>query len=74
MPNQQATSTKPAPVPRNGVDTPTLFATIDAVRAQPELAQFRFRASNRWQQGTHSQTRFEQFTGAGGDCTAWRPA
>ena len=24
--------------PRNGVDTPTLFATINAVAAQPELA------------------------------------
>ena len=29
--------------PLNGVDTPTLFATIDAVRGQRELARFRFR-------------------------------
>lgn len=50
--------------PRNGVDTPTLFATIDAVKAQPELAKFRFRATNRWQQGTHSRTRIESFYGA----------
>ncbi len=27
----------------NGVDTKTLFATIDAVKAQPELAKFQFR-------------------------------
>lgn len=58
---------KKMPEPRNGVDTPTLLATIDAVRAQPELAQFRFRAMNRWQQGTHSRTRIQSFYGAGGE-------
>jgi uncharacterized OsmC-like protein len=54
------------PMPMNGVDTPTLFATIGAVKAQPELAEFRFRATNHWQQGTHSRTRIESFDGAGG--------
>ena len=53
-------------VPMNGVDTPALFATIGAVKAQPELAEFRFRATNRWQQGTHSRTRIQAFDGAGG--------
>jgi uncharacterized OsmC-like protein len=57
---------KRAPVPLNGVDTPTLFATIGAVRAQPELARFRFRATNTWVQGTHSRSRMETFEGAGG--------
>ena len=28
---------------RNGVDTGTMFATLDAITAQPEIAQFRFR-------------------------------
>ena len=28
-------------------------------------AKFQFRASNRWQQGTHSRTRIESFDGAG---------
>ena len=54
------------PVAMNGVDTPTLFATIGAVRAQPELARFRFRAINAWVQGTHSRSRLETFEGAGG--------
>jgi uncharacterized OsmC-like protein len=53
--------------PLNGVDTPTLFATIDAVAGQPELAKFTFRATNRWQQGTHSRTRIQSFRGAGGE-------
>ncbi len=55
------------PTPLNGVDTPTLFATLDAVKNQPELARFQFRATNRWQQGTHSRSRLESFHGAGGE-------
>ena len=31
---------------RNGVDVPALFATIDAVKDDPELAKFQFDASN----------------------------
>jgi uncharacterized OsmC-like protein len=50
---------------RNGVDTTTLFATLDAVQSQPELAKFQFRASNRWVSGTHSQGRISDFFGAG---------
>ena len=62
----QAVATRREPVPMNGVDTPSLFATIGAVKAQPELAKFRFRASSRWLEGTHSRSRAEAFTGAGG--------
>ena len=54
-------------VPMNGVDTPTLFATINAVKAQPELARFQFRATNHWVAGTHSRSRIESFSGAGGE-------
>jgi uncharacterized OsmC-like protein len=53
-------------IPRNGVDTPALFATIGAVKGQPELGKFRFRATNRWIAGTHSRSRMEAFSGAGG--------
>ena len=52
-------------VTRNGVDTTALFSTIDVVKEQPELAQFQFRASNRWVRGTHSQSRIRGFYGAG---------
>jgi uncharacterized OsmC-like protein len=67
MPQSQTVEAKRPVEPRNGVDTPTLFATINAVKEQPELAKFRFRASNRWVKGTHSRGRIETFTGAGGD-------
>jgi uncharacterized OsmC-like protein len=49
----------------NGVDTATLFATIDAVKSQPELAQFQFRATNRWISGTHNQSTVNGYFGAG---------
>ena len=51
--------------PRNGVDTPKLFATLDAVKGQPALGKFQFRVSNRWLKGTNSRTRIESFDGAG---------
>lgn len=59
------TTTKP--VVRNGVDTAALFATIDAVRATPELGQFRFRASNTWVSGTHNRSDIDGFFGTGQD-------
>ena len=61
------TKPKRQPVPLNGVDTPTLFATINAVAGQPELAKFTFRATTSWVTGTHSRGRFEKFSGAGAD-------
>ncbi len=53
--------------PRNGVDTPKLFATLDVVKGQPELAKFQFRVTNRWIAGTNSRSRMEAFSGAGGE-------
>jgi uncharacterized OsmC-like protein len=55
---------KAAPSPRNGVDVPTLFATLDAVKGQPEIAKFQFRARNRWVSGTHSRSVIADFFGA----------
>jgi uncharacterized OsmC-like protein len=58
------TTAKPAPVPRNGVNVPVLFATLDAVRGTPEIAKFRFRARNVWKSGTHSQSSISGYYGA----------
>lgn len=49
---------------RNGVDVATLFATIDAVSGQREIAKFQFRADNSWVNGTHSRSTFNGFFGA----------
>ena len=61
------TKTRREPVPLNGVDTPTLFGTLNVVKGQPELARFQFRARNRWQSGTLSETTITSFSGAGGE-------
>jgi uncharacterized OsmC-like protein len=50
---------------RNGVDTATLFATLDAVKGAPQAAQFQFRASNEWVTGTHSRSTIDGFFGVG---------
>jgi len=54
---------------RNGVDTATLFATLDAVRAAPEAAKFQFRADNEWISGTHSRSTIHGFHGVGAERT-----
>jgi uncharacterized OsmC-like protein len=51
--------------PLNGVDVATLFATLDAIKAQNDIATFQFRAENTWQSGAHSQSRIHGFYGAG---------
>jgi uncharacterized OsmC-like protein len=58
---------KAPPAPRNGVDTPKLFATIGAVASQPPLAQFRFRAQSHWVGGTQSRTTIAGFYGVGAE-------
>ena len=50
---------------RNGVDTATLFATLDAVKQAPQAAQFQFRAHNQWVSGTHNRTTITDFYGVG---------
>jgi uncharacterized OsmC-like protein len=50
---------------RNGVDTATLFATLEAVKQAPEAASFQFRAHNQWQSGTHNRTTISDFFGVG---------
>jgi uncharacterized OsmC-like protein len=50
---------------RNGVDTATLFATLDAVKQAPEAAKFQFRAHNEWVSGTHNRTTIADYFGVG---------
>jgi uncharacterized OsmC-like protein len=59
------TMTETTPSMRNGVDTATLFATLDAVKQAPEAAKFQFRASNEWASGTHSRGTIDDYFGVG---------
>ena len=58
---------------RNGVDTATLFATLDAVKGNPDIAKFQFRATNRWVNGTHNQSTIHGFHGALQEMTHQQP-
>jgi uncharacterized OsmC-like protein len=67
MPTETMTQPRRERLPLNGVDTPTLFGTLDVVKGQPELAKFQFRVRNRWQSGTLSESTISSFSGAGGE-------
>ena len=55
---------------RNGVDTERMFATLDLIKEQPELARFQFRASNRWIDGAQNRSTIKGFYAAGGEDTS----
>src|SRR3954447_4438951 len=67
MPEIMTPAARPPREPRNGVNTPVLMATINAVKETPALAKFTFRASSRWVDGTYCESRVESFSGAGGE-------
>jgi uncharacterized OsmC-like protein len=64
------TATSKIRPPLNGVDTPTLFATLDAVKGSPQLAKFQFRATNEWLSGTNNRSTIRGFYGAGAEDTS----
>src|SRR5689334_11916235 len=68
--NVMTTTERPT---RNGVDTATLFATLDAVKSDTDIAQFQFRATNRWISGTHNRSTIHGFYGAKQEMTHRQP-
>ncbi|WP_424359982.1 OsmC family protein [Methanocella sp. MCL-LM] len=51
----------------NGINVTRLFSTVDTIKKDPGIAKFRFRATNRWVNGTHNQASVKDFFGAGQD-------
>lgn len=50
---------------RNGIDVGQLMGTIDAIRQDPGMAQFTFKARSSWEGGTRSTGSIGSFTHAG---------
>ncbi|HEY8567720.1 OsmC family protein [Microbulbifer sp.] len=48
----------------NGIDVDQLFSTIEQVKENPEIAHFKFRATNTWIDGTHNRATVKSFYGA----------
>ncbi len=55
---------------RNGVNVDQLIGTINAIKDNPDLAHFHFRATNEWVSGGHSRTMIQSFYGAGSEDTS----
>ena len=49
----------------NGLDMAALVGTVEAVKQDPSLGNFEFRASNRWINGGKNRSRIKEFYGAG---------
>lgn len=62
MSTQQAMT---RPVMVNGLDVQAAFETIDAIKADPGLAKFQFRAANTWINGGTNRSTIRDFYGAG---------
>ena len=48
----------------NGVNVTALGENVEAVKAQPEIAKFQFRAKNKWLGGGHNRSEIKGFYGA----------
>jgi uncharacterized OsmC-like protein len=57
--------TAPHAVALNGLDLKALVGTVAAVKADPALGRFEFRARNRWINGGENRTTIRDFYGAG---------
>lgn len=45
----------------NGINKDELHGAVDAVKADPSLANFKFRATNTWHDGFHAETKIKDF-------------
>jgi uncharacterized OsmC-like protein len=58
-----AETQKAEPATVNGVNVDQLFGTIDAVKNEPVIAKFKFRAKNKWINGGLNRTSITNFYG-----------
>jgi len=49
----------------NGVNVDALLAAREVLKGAPQAAKFKWRATCKWQNGTHSQTKLQSFYGLG---------
>jgi uncharacterized OsmC-like protein len=62
-----ATAQKTSNEVDNGVNVDALFGAQQALKQAPEAAQFKWRASVKWINGTHSSSTVETYYGLGGE-------
>lgn len=69
----QAQAKAPGTMQLNGLDLEAMTQTVGVIQSNPELAQFRFRARNRWISGGENRSTIQGFYGAGAEDRS-RPA
>jgi uncharacterized OsmC-like protein len=69
MTTQQAMDMN-APKRINGLDEQAMFETVGALKREPTLARFEFRANNRWIDGGENRSTIQGFYGAGAEDTS----
>lgn len=57
----------------NGVNIDQFFSTIEQIKEKPEIARFKFRAINKWIDGTHNRATIKDFYGACQEDTSREP-
>jgi uncharacterized OsmC-like protein len=57
----------------NGVAVDSLFATIEAVKATPSVAKFKFRIRNQWENGCRNCSTAARFSGANQELSHPKP-
>jgi uncharacterized OsmC-like protein len=57
----------------NGVAVDGLFSTIDAGKATPSIAKFKFRIRNQWETGSRNRSSVSTFTGANQELSHPKP-
>lgn len=62
---RQQTVRKDMTMRTNGLDMEALVGTVAAVKEDPSIAAFEFRATNQWINGGENRTRIKEFYGAG---------
>jgi len=62
--------TQNATTKKNGLDTNQLEATVQAIQADPTLAQFEFRNTNQWVDGGENRSTIQGFYGVGKEDTS----
>ena len=70
---EQQTQMKKQTSAVNGVNVDELFGTINAVKAAPVIAKFKFRAENQWMDGGRNRTMINNFYGTQQDHERQQP-
>jgi len=63
----QPNTVEVTPERTNGLDMDALVGTVEAVRNDPGLGRFEFRATNQWIDGGENRSRIKEFYGAGSE-------